>query len=60
MTLNFFRLQDRVAIVTGGSKGLGEAMARALAEAGSNVVIVSRNLQESQKVANGITAETGR
>jgi NAD(P)-dependent dehydrogenase (short-subunit alcohol dehydrogenase family) len=60
MGLDIFRLEGRVAIVTGGSKGLGEAMALALAEAGSNVVIVSRNLEESQKVADAIAVETGR
>lgn len=58
MGLEAFRLDGRVAIVTGGSKGLGEAMATALAEAGSQVVIVSRNLAESQQVTSRIKATT--
>lgn len=58
MGLEVFRLDGRVSIVTGGSKGLGEAMAMALAGAGSRVVIVSRNLEESQQVADRITAAT--
>ncbi len=60
MGLEMFRLQDRVAVITGASKGLGEAMALALAEAGANVVVVSRNLEESEKVANDIVSKTSR
>ena len=41
-----FGLEDRVALVTGGSKGLGKAMARILAEAGADIVISSRNSEE--------------
>ena len=37
-----FDLTGRVALVTGGSKGLGKAMARGLAEAGADIVISSR------------------
>ena len=37
-----FDLTGRVALVTGGSKGLGKAMARGFAEAGADVVIASR------------------
>ena len=36
-------LNDRTALITGGSLGLGFAMAKALSEAGSNVIIVARN-----------------
>ena len=39
-----FDLSGKVAIVSGGSRGIGEAMARAYAEAGANVVISSRKL----------------
>src|SRR5436190_6509961 len=46
MTHDLFNLTGRTALVTGGSKGLGKAMARALAQAGANVVIVSRNGDE--------------
>jgi NAD(P)-dependent dehydrogenase (short-subunit alcohol dehydrogenase family) len=60
MQQDIFRLEDRVGIVTGGSKGLGEAMALALATAGANVVVVSRNLEESQNVADTIASQTGR
>lgn len=52
--LDLFRLDGRVAIVTGGSKGLGQAMARALAEAGADVVITSRHLEEGEQVADEI------
>ncbi len=41
-----FDLSGRVALVTGGSKGLGKAMARGFAEAGADVMIVSRHEEE--------------
>ena len=44
-----FRLDGKTALITGGSKGLGLAMARALAEAGADVNICSRNLEEGQE-----------
>jgi NAD(P)-dependent dehydrogenase (short-subunit alcohol dehydrogenase family) len=57
--LDIFKLTGRTALVTGGSKGLGFAMARALAGAGANVVIISRNLTEAQEAVDSIIAETG-
>lgn len=57
--MNKFDLAGRVAIVTGGSKGLGQAMARTLAELGADVVIASRNVSEGEKVAGEIR-ELGR
>ena len=44
-----FNLSGRVALVTGGSKGLGKAMARGFAEAGADVVISSRHEEELKK-----------
>lgn len=55
-----FDLTDRTAIVTGGSRGLGRAMAFGLALAGCNVVIASRDLASCQATADEITEETGR
>lgn len=46
-----FQMQDQVAIITGGSKGLGAAMAAGLASAGASIVIVSRNLTEASATA---------
>ena len=46
MSHQLFDLTGRVALVTGGSKGLGKAMARGFAEAGADVVISSRHEEE--------------
>jgi NAD(P)-dependent dehydrogenase (short-subunit alcohol dehydrogenase family) len=54
-----FQMKDHVAIVTGGSKGLGAAMAAGLASAGANVVLVSRNLTEAQATAAEIASGFG-
>ncbi len=46
MSSKIFDLSGRVALVTGGSKGLGKAMARGLAEHGADVMICSRSAEE--------------
>jgi len=51
-----FSLNDQVALVTGGASGLGYDMALALAEAGADVAITSRNLGKAQRsAATGIS-----
>lgn len=50
-----FKMNDKVAIVTGGSKGLGLAMAEALASAGAKLMIVSRTQAECDVAAEKIT-----
>jgi gluconate 5-dehydrogenase len=52
-----FKLTDQAAIVTGGSKGLGEAMAAGLASAGANLLLVSRKETEAKDAASKISAE---
>ncbi len=59
-TLDLFRLDGRVALTTGGSKGLGREMALALAEAGAATVVCSRNGADCESVAAEIAAQTGR
>lgn len=54
-----FNLSGRVAIVTGGSKGLGEAMADGLASAGADVLITSRHADEAAAVAEKIGRNYG-
>jgi len=54
-----FELHDRVAIVTGGSKGLGKAMAAGLASAGAKLVLVSRNQAEVEAAADEISRDYG-
>ena len=51
-----FDLSGRVALVTGGSKGLGKAMARGFAEAGADVVMASRSEDELKKIDAGVRA----
>ena len=58
--LDMFRLNGRRALVTGGAKGLGKIMATALAQAGADVVLVSRTQAECQAAADEIAKSTGR
>jgi NAD(P)-dependent dehydrogenase (short-subunit alcohol dehydrogenase family) len=60
MPANLFDLTGRVALVTGGNKGLGKAMARGLVEAGADVVIASRHEDELKSALDEILAGTGR
>jgi len=55
MGSNLFNLKGRVALVTGGSRGLGKAMARGFAEHGARVMICSRSEEELE----GAAAEIG-
>lgn len=57
--IKLFDLKDRVALITGGSKGLGQAMAAGLASAGANVMLVSRNGHEAEAAAAEIASEYG-
>jgi NAD(P)-dependent dehydrogenase (short-subunit alcohol dehydrogenase family) len=53
------RLDGKTTFVTGGARGIGKAIATAIAEAGSNVAIVDLDIDESRKTAAAIAAETG-
>jgi NAD(P)-dependent dehydrogenase (short-subunit alcohol dehydrogenase family) len=55
-----FDLTGRVALITGGSKGLGKAMARGLAQAGADIFISSRNESELKAALGEILHGTGR
>jgi len=57
MNSNLFDLTGKVAIVTGGSKGLGKAMALGMADAGADIVLVSRTLKDLEIVAEEIRAK---
>lgn len=57
--LNLFRLTDRTAIVTGAGRGIGKAIALALAEAGADVVVTARTVAEIEATAAEIRV-TGR
>ena len=58
--LDVFDLEGKVAIVTGGTRGLGRAMAEGLARAGASVVINSRKAEACEQVAHEIAEATGR
>ena len=52
-------LNGKVALVNGGSRGIGEAIAHGLADCGATVILSSRSLEGVQKVADDITAKGG-
>lgn len=57
--IKLFDLTGKSAVITGGSKGLGQAMAAGLASAGADVMLVSRHLDEASAAAQQIAGEFG-
>lgn len=55
-----FDLTGKVALVTGGSRGLGREMVLAFAQAGADVVIASRKLENCEELAEEVVKTTGR
>ncbi len=60
MNAGLFDLTGKVALVTGGSKGLGKAMARGLVEAGADVVLASRHENELRSALAEVLQGTAR
>ena len=54
------QLRDKVIIVTGGAKGIGEGISKVLASEGAVVVIVGRNEEDNKKTVNEITSSGGK
>lgn len=53
---DLFSLNGKVALITGGGRGLGEQIAQAYTEAGAKVVLCSRRVENCEKVAEELTA----
>ena len=58
--MDLFDLTGKVALVTGSTKGIGEAIVRRLAEHGANVVVSSRKADACERVAGDINRSCGR
>jgi NAD(P)-dependent dehydrogenase (short-subunit alcohol dehydrogenase family) len=56
MSKNFFSLEGKIAVVTGGTSGIGRAMAIGLAEAGADVIATGRRQQQVEEAATEIEA----
>ncbi|HEY9126247.1 MAG TPA: SDR family NAD(P)-dependent oxidoreductase, partial [Acidobacteriaceae bacterium] len=52
-------LSGKTAVITGGSRGLGEAMAHALAESGAQIALVARDAERLASVRDALTAKGG-
>ena len=58
--IDLFRLDDKIALISGGSRGIGEAMAHGLAEQGAQVIVSSRKLESCEVVAQAIRDQGGQ
>ncbi len=59
MPTNLFDLSGKIALVTGASRGIGEEIAKLLAQQGAHVIVSSRKLEGCQLVADAIIAQGG-
>ncbi|MCJ8500029.1 SDR family NAD(P)-dependent oxidoreductase [Desulfatitalea alkaliphila] len=57
--LSWFSLEGKVAVVTGGSRGIGQAIAQGFAKAGATVVVTSRKIDDLEETASRIKAAGG-
>ncbi|MDF3931198.1 SDR family oxidoreductase [Pseudomonas citronellolis] len=57
---NLFDLDGKIAFVSGASRGIGEAIAKLLAQQGAHVIVSSRKIEGCQAVADAIIAEGGK
>ncbi|MCP4612895.1 MAG: glucose 1-dehydrogenase [Planctomycetes bacterium] len=60
MKSELFNLAGKTALVTGGSRGIGLAMARSMAEHGADIAIIARTKEQLEKAAQQIQTDTGR
>ena len=59
MSMKLFDLTNKIALVTGASRGIGESIAKTLAAAGAHVIVSSRKIDDCQTVADAIKAAGG-
>lgn len=60
MSTDLFELKDKIALVTGASRGIGEEAARLLAEQGAHVIVSSRKQDACEKIAQSIRDNGGQ
>jgi NAD(P)-dependent dehydrogenase (short-subunit alcohol dehydrogenase family) len=57
---HLFDLTDKIALITGGSRGIGKQIVKTYAAQGAAVIIASRNVEDCHKVAQEVTQEGGK